>query len=87
MVRGLFPKDEQEVVLAMLGIRGVSHPDNIAHVLTDCTRPHTAWHLANIYLDRSSLNDAHRRSGEVVAALGRSRMQPHDALPELARRV
>lgn len=57
MVRGLFPKIEQDAVLAMLEKSVVFlTPDNIASVLTDCTWPHTAWHLANIYLDNIDAN-------------------------------
>ena len=52
MVRGLFPRNEVDAVLAMMEKSVVFlTPDNITRVLTECTWLHTAWHLANIYLD------------------------------------
>jgi len=51
MVRGLFRRDEQETVLAVLE-RSVVFltPTNIEQVLLGCTWPHSAWDLANLYL-------------------------------------
>ena len=55
MVRGLFPKAEQETVLALVE-RSVVFltPDSIESVLGDCEWLSTAWKLANMYL--TSLN-------------------------------
>ena len=52
MVRGLFPRDEQETVLDVLG-RSVVFvtPDTITTVLTATRSLHTAWDLANLYLE------------------------------------
>jgi hypothetical protein len=51
MVRGLFPKTEQEIVLSLLE-RSVVFltPHNIASVLRDMPWLSTAWDLANLYL-------------------------------------
>jgi len=52
MVRGLFRRDEQEAVLAVLEKSVVFlAPTNIEQVLLGCTWPSTAWTLANLYLD------------------------------------
>ncbi len=50
MVRGLFPRAEQEVVLTLLG-RAVVFltPDNIETILRATRWPKTAWDLANLY--------------------------------------
>jgi len=52
MVRGLFPRSEQEIVLAALE-RSVVFltPENIEDILRDTPWPHTAWSLANLYLE------------------------------------
>jgi len=51
MVRGLFRRDEQETVLAVLEKSVVFlAPANIEQVLLGCTWPGTAWTLANLYL-------------------------------------
>src|SRR5208283_2003605 len=51
MVRGLFRRDEQETVLAVLEKSLVFlTPANIEQVLLGCTWPHSAWDLANLYL-------------------------------------
>jgi hypothetical protein len=51
MVRGLFRRDEQETVLAVLEKSVVFlTPTNIEQVLLGCTWPHSAWDLANLYL-------------------------------------
>ena len=52
MVRGLFPRDEQETVLDVLG-RSVVFvtPDTITTVLTATRSLSTAWDLANLYLE------------------------------------
>lgn len=51
MVRGLFRRDEQEAVLAILGNSVIFlTPTNIEMVLLGCTWPHSAWDLANLYL-------------------------------------
>jgi len=51
MVRGLFPRREQETVLQVLG-RSVIFltPSNIDAVLEEATWHTTAWDLANLYL-------------------------------------
>ncbi len=51
MVNGLFPRDEQPTVLAMLE-RSVVFltPANIEQVLRDCEFPRSAWDIANLYL-------------------------------------
>lgn len=51
MVRGLFPRAEQEQVLAVLE-RSVVYltPETISPVLEGMAWPHTAWALANLYL-------------------------------------
>ena len=51
MVRGLFPKTEQEVMLGLVE-RSVVFltPDSIESVLRDCKWLSTAWKLANMYL-------------------------------------
>jgi hypothetical protein len=51
MVRGLFPRAEQEVVLTLLG-RAVVFvtPDNIEPILHGMRWPNTAWDVANLYL-------------------------------------
>jgi hypothetical protein len=52
MVRGLFPKTEQDAVLALLE-RSVVFvgPDNVEAVIREQSRwLHTAWDLANLYL-------------------------------------
>lgn len=68
MVRGLFRKDEQELVLGVLEKSVVFlTPGNINRVLLKCTWLHTAWNLANLYLDSvgSELlgSEAHRLVG------------------------
>jgi hypothetical protein len=51
MVRGLFRRDEQETVLAVLEESVVFLTAmNIEQVLLGCTWPHSAWDLANLYL-------------------------------------
>ena len=51
MVRGLFRRDEQETVLAVLEKSLVFlTAANIEQVLLRCTWPHSAWDLANLYL-------------------------------------
>ena len=52
MVRGLFPRDEQETVLDVLG-RSVVFvtPDTITTVLAATRWLNTAWDLANLYLE------------------------------------
>jgi hypothetical protein len=51
MVRGLFRRDEQEAVLAVLEKSVVFlTPANIEQVLLGCSWLHTAWDLANLYL-------------------------------------
>lgn len=51
MVRGLFRRDEQEAVLAVLEKSVVFlTPANIEQVLLGCTWPGTAWTVANLYL-------------------------------------
>ncbi len=52
MVRGLFPRDEQETVLDVLG-RSVVFvtPDTITTVLSGTRWLSTAWDLANLYLE------------------------------------
>jgi len=51
MVRGLFRRDEQETVLAVLEKSLVFlTAANIEQVLLGCTWPHSAWDLANLYL-------------------------------------
>ena len=56
MVKGLFPRSEQEIVLSMLE-RSVVFltPENIVSVLRDMTWPGTAWDLANLYLASCSV--------------------------------
>lgn len=51
MVRGLFPRDEQEQVLGVLE-RSVVYltPETIRRVLEDAVWLHSAWALANLYL-------------------------------------
>ncbi len=51
MVRGLFPRSEQELVLATLE-RSVIFvtSDNIEQLLTEKSFDHSAWMLANLYL-------------------------------------
>jgi hypothetical protein len=51
MVRGLFPRREQDLVLPVL-LRSVLFltPQNIESVLLGCAWPRTAWDLANLYL-------------------------------------
>ena len=51
MVRGLFPRHEQETVIEVLG-RSVVFltPANIDTVLGEMRYPGTAWNLANLYL-------------------------------------
>jgi hypothetical protein len=51
MVRGLFPRVEQDTVLATLE-RSVVFltPHNIEDLLVNCTWQNTAWNLANLYL-------------------------------------
>jgi hypothetical protein len=51
MVRGLFPRREQDIVLAVLD-RSVVFltKENIDEVLTGAQWPRTAWALANLYL-------------------------------------
>jgi len=51
MVRGLFPRSEQEVVLALLA-RSVVFltPDNIEPILRGTRWPRTAWDMANLYV-------------------------------------
>ena len=52
MVRGLFPRDEQETVLDVLGCSVVFvTPDTITTVLTATRSLSTAWDLANLYLE------------------------------------
>lgn len=55
MVRGLFPADEQEIVLDALSksVIFVTH-DNIYDIIEKCVWHSTAWTLANMYL--SSVN-------------------------------
>ena len=57
MVRGLFPRDEQETVLEVLG-RSVVFvtPDSIATVLAATRSLSTAWDLANLYLELSLIH-------------------------------
>ena len=52
MVRGLFPRCEQEVIINLLE-RSVVFltPDNIERILEDSRWLGTAWSLANLYLD------------------------------------
>jgi len=51
MVRGLFPRVEQETVLAVLERAAVFLTSaNIDEVLRGVRWPHTAWSLANLYL-------------------------------------
>jgi hypothetical protein len=55
MVRGLFRRDEQEAVLAVLEKSVVFlSPANIEQELLGCTWPHSAWDLANLYLGSMS---------------------------------
>ena len=51
MVAGLFPKAEQDAVMAITE-RSVVFltPETIEHVLRSASWPHTAWSLANLYL-------------------------------------
>jgi hypothetical protein len=51
MVRGLFARIEQEIVLAMLekSVVFVTR-SNIEPILRECSYEHTAWNLANLYL-------------------------------------
>ncbi|MRG96516.1 hypothetical protein [Polyangium spumosum] len=51
MVRGLFPKVEQDVMLRLLE-RSVVFltPERVEAILLGCTWLHTAWDLANLYL-------------------------------------
>ncbi len=51
MVRGLFPADEQTVLMEMFS-RSIVFltPDNIASVLKETPFASTAWNLANLYL-------------------------------------
>ncbi|MEQ1564798.1 MAG: hypothetical protein ABMA64_04085 [Myxococcota bacterium] len=51
MVRGLFPRAEQDHVLALVE-RSVVFltPDTVERVLRDESFDHDAWHLANLYL-------------------------------------
>ena len=55
MVRGLFPRAEQDIVLALIE-RSVAFvtPDSIEAVLLGCEDPGSAWDIANLYL--SSVN-------------------------------
>ncbi|MFH1463673.1 MAG: hypothetical protein ABIO70_04730 [Pseudomonadota bacterium] len=52
MVRGLFPRAEQEAVLALVE-RSIVFltPDTIAEVLREESFDHAAWDLANLYLE------------------------------------
>ena len=51
MVRGLFPRAEQEIVLALVERSVVVlTPGNIADLLTSVSYDSTAWQLANLYL-------------------------------------
>jgi hypothetical protein len=70
MVRGLFPRREQDLVLPVL-LRSVVFlsPGNIESVLVKCTWPRTAWELANLYL--ASLG-AQLLSGEAPEIVGLS---------------
>ena len=56
MVKGLFPRSEQEIVLSMLE-RSVVFltQDNIVSVLREMTWLGTAWDLANLYLASCSV--------------------------------
>ncbi len=51
MVRGLFPRSEQEAVIGLLE-RSIVFltPDRIASILRGRSFPHSAWMLANLYL-------------------------------------
>ena len=70
MVRGLFPRGEQETVLDILG-RSVVFltPSNIARVLREARWPGTAWDLANLYL---ASVDAELLSEEAPSIVGLS---------------
>jgi hypothetical protein len=70
MVRGLFPKTEQEIVLSMLQHSVIFLTSrNIAEVLRDMPWLSTAWDLANLYLASHS---AELLSDEAVPILGLS---------------
>jgi hypothetical protein len=70
MVRGLFPRDQQEQVLELLGHSVVFlTPETIHQVLENAVWPHSAWDLANLYL--CSL-DAELLSGEAPRLVGMS---------------
>jgi hypothetical protein len=52
MVRGLFPKSEQEVILRLLEQSVVIvSPANVERILVDSRWDHSAWVLANLYLE------------------------------------
>ena len=70
MVRGLFPGEEQELVLEVLE-RSVVYltPENFRQVLEAAVWPYSAWALANLYL--RSL-DAERLSDEAPQLVGMS---------------
>jgi hypothetical protein len=70
MVKGLFPKSEQAIVLSMLeGSVIFLTPGNIGQVLREMPWLGTAWDLANLYLDSHS---AELLSNQTVPILGLS---------------
>jgi hypothetical protein len=70
MVRGLFPRSEQQRVLDLLAGSVVSlTPANVESILRQVRWPHTAWMLANLYL---SSFGAEMLSEEAESLLGLS---------------
>lgn len=73
MVRGLFPKAEQEIVVSILASSVVFlTPDNIERVLRGCSWLSTAWTLAHLYLGSVG---ADPMGGDAPSLLGLSEEQ------------
>lgn len=57
MVRGLFPRAEQDTVLALVeGSVVYLTPSNIEETLCAAVWPHSAWSIANLYLDAAGVD-------------------------------
>jgi hypothetical protein len=77
MVRGLFPRHEQDLALPVL-LRSVVFlsPRNIESVLVKCTWPRTAWELAHLYLASLGAQLLSGEAPEIVGIVPDKRVDP-----------
>ncbi|MFO7821164.1 MAG: hypothetical protein R6V56_03780 [Lentisphaeria bacterium] len=67
MVRGLFPKAEQEQVLSLLDDCVVFlTPDNIESVIRDGSSPSSSWSIANLYLSSTGAAPLSKHAPAIV---------------------